>query len=211
MNSNKNTGRLRGKGSSVPAAAPYDFTAIAAENLDKTCEVCGDAYDPDPTPRILGFSYFNPNPRGCVTGDCVKRAIVVASGKDYHDLELFMRRNKVRKDLAYNYKSNFEHIIALLGGVKISMSVPAGTRRWHVNSINKVMGLYPHISYCMSVSKHLIGVRDQTIFDLFDDRVRDKGIYTLFLFGATSEEAAEIQARCSRGDGASGSPRRIRL
>lgn len=189
----------------------YNFADIMNKNLDKTFEICGEDFDVEPDGCTLGFSYFNPNPRGSITGDCVKRAIVVATGKDYHELELFMNRNKVRKDLAYNFKENFEHSIELLGGVKLSMTVPAGTRRWHVNSINKVMSDYPHINYCMRVNKHLIGVRGQTIFDLFDDRVRDKGIHNLFIFGATPEEAAEIQARCAQGDGKVNTSRRFYL
>ena len=189
----------------------YNFTDIMNKNLKETELRCGEDFDTEPDDHTLGFRYFNPNPRGSVTGDCVKRAIVVATGKDYHELELFMNRNKIDKKRPYNFKENFEHSIELLGGVKISMAVPAGSRRWHVNSINKVMSDYPHINYCMRVSKHLIGVRDQFIFDLFDDRIRDKGIYNLFIFGATPEEAAEIQARCVQGDGKVNTTRRFYL
>lgn len=189
----------------------YNFTDIMNKNLEETELRCGEDFDTEPDDHTLGFRYFNPNPRGSITGDCVKRAIVVATGKDYHELELFMNRNKIDKKRPYNFKENFEHSIELLGGVKISMAVPAGTRRWHVNSINKIMSDYPHINYCMRVSKHLIGVRDQFIFDLFDDRVRDKGIYNLFLFGATPEETAEIQARCAQGDGKVNTTRRFYL
>ena len=189
----------------------YNFTDIMNKNLEETELRCGEDFDTEPDDRTLGFRYFNPNPRGSITGDCVKRAIVVATGKDYHELELFMNRNKIDKKRPYNFKENFEHSIELLGGVKISMAVPAGSRRWHVNSINKVMSDYPHINYCMRVSKHLIGVRDQFIFDLFDDRIRDKGIYNLFIFGATPEEVAEIQARCAQGDGKVNTTRRFYL
>ena len=189
----------------------YNFTDIMNKNLEETELRCGEDFDTEPDDHTLGFRYFNPNPRGSITGDCVKRAIVVATGKDYHELELFMNRNKIDKKRPYNFKENFEHSIELLGGVKISMAVPAGSRRWHVNSINKVMSDYPHINYCMRVSKHLIGVRNQFIFDLFDDRIRDKGIYNLFIFGATPEEAAEIQARCAQGDGKVNTARRFYL
>ena len=189
----------------------YNFTDIMNKNLEETELRCGEDFDTEPDDHTLGFRYFNPNPRGSITGDCVKRAIVVATGKDYHELELFMNRNKIDKKRPYNFKENFEHSIELLGGVKISMAVPAGSRRWHVNSINKIMSDYPHINYCMRVSKHLIGVRDQFIFDLFDDRIRDKGIYNLFIFGATPEEVAEIQARCAQGDGKVNTARRFYL
>ena len=149
----------------------------------------------------LGYGYFNPNPRGSITGDCVKRAIVVATGKDYHELEVMMNRTKVKKSEPYNYKPNYENTIKLLGGTKIKMSVPKGTNRWHVTTIGKVMNKYPHVNYVLAVSKHLIGVRDKTIYDLYDDRPRDKGIYIMYIFGATAKEARDIQLACSKGNG----------
>ena len=177
----------------------YNFKEILENNEELTyCEL-GDNFSAEVTPEVLGFSYFNPNPRGSVTGDCVKRAIVVATGMDYRELELFMNRNKVDKSLPYNNQKNYENVIKLLGGQCIKMSVPAGTNRWHVNTINDIMHYYPHISYVLQVSKHLIGVREETIFDLFDDRPRDKGIYKMFLFGATESEIKEIQEQCSKG------------
>ena len=148
----------------------------------------------------LDYEYYNPNPRGKIVGDCVKRAIVVASGIDYCDLELFMRRNKVDKSQPFNFKDNYERVIDLLGGKKINMNVPAGRDRWHVNTINSIMCSYPHISYVLRVSKHLIGVKDMTIYDTFDDRLRDKGIYVMWIFNATEEETKEIQERCSEGN-----------
>lgn len=177
----------------------YNFRDIMNKNLEKTEFACSEDFDIEPSETTLGFSFFNPNPRGSVTGDCVKRAIVVATGMDYKELELFMNRNKVDKSAPYNNQKNYENVIKLLGGKCIKMSVPAGTNRWHVNTINDIMHYYPHISYVLQVSKHLIGVREETIFDLFDDRGRDKGIYKMFLFGATESEIKEIQQQCSKG------------
>lgn len=100
----------------------YNFIDIINKNLDETYEVCGEGFDVVPDKYALGFSYFNPNPRGGVTGDCIERVVVVvvvvATGKDYRELELFMNLNKVDKKRSYNFKENFEHSIELLGGVK---------------------------------------------------------------------------------------------
>lgn len=178
----------------------YNFKEILKDNEELTYCKLGDNFSSEATPEVLGFSYFNPNPRNCIVGDCVKRAIVVATGKDYKEVETFMNKNKVHKDRPYNDGDNFKHCIELLGGIKINMNVPKGTNRWHVTTINKVMHNYPNINYCISVSKHLIGVRDQVIYDLYDDRIRDKGIYNLFLFGASDKEIKEIQEICSRGN-----------
>ena len=180
----------------------YDFNRIKMENYEETWDILDKAhhvFNEEADSDCLGFCYFNPNPRGAITGDCVKRAIVVAANIDYKELELMMNRNKVNKKEAYNHQPNYEHVIDLLGGKKIKMSVPAGMNRWHLTTINRVMHDYPHISYVLQVSKHLVGVRDETIFDLYDDRLRDKGIYKMFVFGATDEEIEKIQAICSQG------------
>ena len=180
----------------------YDFDLIKYENEAETEAMLERSpYDfvSYPTADMLGFCFFNPNIRGARTGDCVKRAIAVAANIDYAELELFMNRNKVNKKEPYNYQPNYEHVIDLLGGKKIKMQVPAGKDRWHVNTIRRVMGNYPHLSYVLQVSKHLIGVRDETIFDLADDRSRNKGIYKMFVFGATEEELNAIQLACSAG------------
>lgn len=150
---------------------------------------------------MLDFIPFNPNPRGCITGDCVKRAIVVAADIDYKELELMMRRNKVVKDQPYNDTRNFSHIIDLLGGKAIKMNPPKGRLRWTANSIAKIVHQYPACGYVLQVSHHLIGIKDETIYDLTDDRRYDKGIYKMWVFGANKEELADIQQQCSEGAG----------
>lgn len=184
----------------------YNFEQIREENWEETFfELTDDdgcykvsGYGMEPNRELPGYCFFNPNPRGCRTGDCVKRAIVVATGKDYKELELFMNRNKVVKD-AYNNQKNYEHVIDLLGGKKIKMSVPAGKDRWHVTDVGHFLKDHPNITAVLQVSKHLIGVRNNIIYDLYDDRRNDKGIYKMFLFGATDEEINQIQAEASLG------------
>lgn len=150
---------------------------------------------------MLNYCYYNPNIRGAITGDCVKRAIVVAADIDYRELELMMRRNKVNKERPFNDIANYEHIIDMLGGKTVKMKTPAMMDTWHVNTIDKVMHAYPHVSFILRVSHHLIGVKDGTIYDLFDDRPRDKSIYKMWIFGATEEEHKQIQEQCSKGPG----------
>lgn len=149
---------------------------------------------------MLNFELYNPNCRGKITGDCCKRAIQVATEMDYHELEVFMNRNKVVKSQPYNYGKNYEHVINLLGGKTIKMSVPSGKLRWHVNTIDKVMSKYSNVKYVLRVSKHMIGIKHGTIYDTFDDRRRNKGIYKMWVFNATPEQVYRIQRECSLGD-----------
>ena len=61
--------------------------------------------------NLLDYCYFNPNTRKKTVADCVKRAIVVATGIDYRELELDMNRKKKKKELPYNAKTNYENYI----------------------------------------------------------------------------------------------------
>lgn len=184
----------------------YNFNQIKEDFISRDDDIINnldnsEKYDFHPSDECFDYCYFNPNPRGAETGDCVKRAIVVATGKDYKELELDMNRNKRVKSERYNYRTNYTHYIEdILHGKYINMSVPKGRAKWHVNTIKKIIGEYPDLTAILVVSHHLIGIRDNTIFDLFDDRPRDKGIYKMYLFGVTDLEAAKIQSLVSEGD-----------
>lgn len=150
---------------------------------------------------MLDYCYFNPHPKKLNVPDCVKRAIVVVTGADYHELTLDMNRKKKDKSRPFNDNTNYKnYIINYLGGVKIKMSVPKGTSRWDVNSIDNVMKQYPNVKYILRVAKHLIGVKNNTIYDTFDDREYNKSIYEMWLFGASEEECNEIQEKVTKGN-----------
>lgn len=149
----------------------------------------------------LDYKFFNPNPRGKIVGDCVKRAIVVATGKDYKDVELEMNRTKKVKSEPYNSKVNYVNYLENVLGLKpIKMTIKPCNKRWHVSTIDDVMKDFPKMSYIMCVSKHLIGVKNRTIYDLGDDRIRDKGIYKIWLVNATPNEWRTIQFLLGDGD-----------
>lgn len=149
----------------------------------------------------MEFEYFNPNPRGKWTTDCVKRAIVAVTGIDYLELEKDMNRKKVVKDALYKDNRNWKpYIMNYMGFKKVNTSVPKGTKRWTVHSIERIMKNYPNINYILHVSKHLIGIRNNTIYDLVDDRKYNKCIYELFLYSANDEEVNKIQEEISKGD-----------
>lgn len=145
---------------------------------------------------MFDYKYFNPNPRGAIVGDCVKRAIVVATGIDYHKLEVDMNKMRSHKGLAYNYKKNWEpYIIKFLGAKKIGYVTPRGASSWHVSTIDRVLRDYPHLTFILNVARHLIGIKDNTIYDLFDDNDRDKMVFNVYVFGGTDKEVAEIKYR----------------
>ena len=59
------------------------------------------------------FEYYNPHPKGLTgVGDCVKRAICLASGIDYHDVAIMLNRfRKVSKTTVYNDNKNWKMFV----------------------------------------------------------------------------------------------------
>lgn len=151
---------------------------------------------------MFSYRYFNPNPRGAVTGDCVKRAIVVATGMDYRELEKSMNANKRNKELAYNCRKNWEHYLRVhLKFTKIGYVTPAKTNTWHVTTIDKVLGDYPHLTFVLRVTKHLIGIKNNTIYDLDSNFERDKMVFNVWVCpAATQQELDEIKFRLNNDE-----------
>nr|DAH56645.1 MAG TPA: hypothetical protein [Caudoviricetes sp.] len=134
-------------------------------------------------------------------GDCAIRAVAIATQTDYLEVyNAFKKLNGGKSCRDGTPKVVDKKYLTQVGAVKINMNVPAGKARWHVTTIDKVMGKYPHIRYVLQVSKHLIAGQGDTIYDIFDDRPRDKGIYVMWLTNATQREAKEIQSKVALGD-----------
>ena len=94
----------------------------------------------DPRTGRLQFVKFNPHPKKLNVGDCVKRAIVVVTGLDYHELALDMNRKRVKPYEPFNMKVNWQpYVEKILGGKKIKTNVPAGRSRWNIENIGTVM------------------------------------------------------------------------
>lgn len=160
-----------------------------------------DDFKPARHDSEFAYCRFNPNPRNKVTSDCVKRAIVVASGIAYKELELDMNRNKRIKTEPYNDKRNYEpYITQTLGGKGIGCNVPIGRKRWTTQSIAKVLQRYKSRNFILRVSHHLIGIRQGVLYDLNDIRSSEKAVYKIYVFGATEKELTEIKTILQQGD-----------
>lgn len=43
------------------------------------------------------YTFMNPHPKGCLVGDCVKRALTIATGEDYR--EVSRQLNRIKREL----------------------------------------------------------------------------------------------------------------
>lgn len=154
----------------------------------------------DPNLTTLRYKFFNPNPRGARVNDCVKRAIVVVTDKDYHEVEVEMNRLKVRKNEPYNYHHNYiNYIERHLKLAWLNVNPDYGKPRWHVSTVGEALEGFEHLRFILRVSKHLIGVKNHTILDTFDGRLRDKAIYKIWVSGANEKELSILQKRLKGG------------
>lgn len=105
------------------------------------------------------FRYTNPHPQGLRVGDCVKRACVLASGIDYHDIAIMLNRyrkisgaKKFNSD--YNWRDFIENV--LLGQDMGNLQYANHGHRYKVSEYAKHnQGYGRAIVQC---SKHLVAI-----------------------------------------------------
>lgn len=104
------------------------------------------------------FKYNNPHPKGKRVGDCVKRAITLASGKDYMEVQRDLNKfKKITKSSVFNDPKNYKYYIEnILNGKKITFQAEKGKSRmtgW-LFAIDHPTGTYilrmaGHLSCCI--------------------------------------------------------------
>lgn len=120
------------------------------------------------------FKYFNPNPSGKETGDCVVRAVAKAlwiSWENAFDLlssearKLFVMAdsNEAYRSLLYSEPFCFK---------RIGVSNAKGSKRPTVKSFCKS---HPQGTYILELANHLVTVEDGDYYDIWD--CGDKCLY----------------------------------
>lgn len=64
------------------------------------------------------YRFFNANPKGRITGDCVTRAITKATGKDYNDVVMDLARIHVETGYDGETKEGYSRLLEEYGWVK---------------------------------------------------------------------------------------------
>lgn len=120
------------------------------------------------------FINFNANPKGCRVGDCVKRALCVASQIDYNEIKRELNRyKKITHCEKFNNTKNWKpYVEKVLKGEKMSFPAIAGKPRMNGHTFAKT---YKKGRYILRMSKHLVACVDGYIIDEWDSR--DKCVY----------------------------------
>jgi len=115
------------------------------------------------------FLFNNPHPNGTLTTDCVKRAITIASGRDYNDVKNQLNRyKKITKAKVFNDNKNWIPFVEKeLSGEKLS-----GYFRMKIGEFAK-LGL--HGNYIASCKGHIVCIKDGMVNDTWNSSFKAIG------------------------------------
>lgn len=123
------------------------------------------------------YMYYNAHPKQLLVGDCVKRAITLASGMDYMEVQRELNRyKKVTGAKAFNTDYNpHKYVENVLHGVKLSFPAEAGKKRMNGE---KFCVAYPKGRYILNMAGHWSCCIDGIIYDTWD--CSEKCVYTAY-------------------------------
>ena len=124
------------------------------------------------------YKFMNPHPQGKRVGDCVKRAITIATGRDYKEVSLELNRyKKVHGADSFNdWERNVKpYITEVLHGVKMSFPAVKGEPRMNGERFCKA---YPNGTYILQMAGHNSCCKDGVIYDTWD--CSEKCVYTAY-------------------------------
>lgn len=108
------------------------------------------------------FQYTNPHPQGCLVGDCVKRAITIATGTDYNQVSLELNRHKkLTGAKVFNENKNWESYVTKVAKAK-KVTGWANTKVGEFCKQNKTG------RFILSIRKHVVAVVDGKILDTWN-------------------------------------------
>ena len=123
------------------------------------------------------YNYSNPHPLKKSVGDCVKRAIVHATGMGYKEVSLELNRHKKESGArVYNQDLNWESYVEKnYRAIKMSFPASKGVPRMNGHRFTEA---YPKGNYVLRMANHLVACVDGVILDTWD--CREKCVYSAY-------------------------------
>ncbi len=125
------------------------------------------------------YKFFNAHPKGLRVKDCVKRALTVATGEDY--MEIQRQLNRLKRELgAEHYNDNvvWKKFISNKGWKEFTFQAVKGQKRMNGESFCES---YPKGTYVLSMAGHLSVCKDGVIYDTWN--CSQKCVYKAWLVG----------------------------
>lgn len=123
------------------------------------------------------YVYLNLNPKGKLTGDCVKRAISKAANMDYMEVSRELNRyKKVTGAKSFNSDYNpHKYVENVLKGEKLSFPAVKGQKRMNGERFCEA---FPKGSYILNMAGHWSCCVGGIIYDTWD--CSEKCVYTAY-------------------------------
>ena len=124
------------------------------------------------------YKFCNPHPQGKFVGDCVKRAITIATGKDYKEISRELNRFKKlhNADSFNDWRRNVEpYLKERLNAVKMSFPAVKGNPRMNGTRFCEE---YPNGTYILQMANHVVCCKDGILYDTWD--CSEKCVYTAY-------------------------------
>ena len=107
------------------------------------------------------YKYYNPHPKGAFTDDCVKRAIVVVTGRDYASVHRDLNEYKrVTGAKAFNSVKNLRYVEDVLKAKRIPLD--------NQPTAEEFCEKYPRGRYILDMDEHWSASVDGCIYDTWD-------------------------------------------
>lgn len=113
------------------------------------------------------FKFSNPHPTGKLTNDCVIRAIVHATDKNYFEASADVKRfKKVTKESSYTSRKHVKRYIEeALNAKKISFPAEKGCPRMNGRRFAET---YKTGTYILNMAGHVVTCKDGVILDTWN-------------------------------------------
>lgn len=125
------------------------------------------------------YKFFNAHPKGLRVTDCVKRALTVATGEDY--MEIQRQLNRLKRELGvehYNDNVVWKKFISNKGWKEFTFQAVKGQKRMNGESFCES---YPKGTYVLSMAGHLSVCKNGVIYDTWN--CSQKCVYKAWLVG----------------------------
>lgn len=140
----------------------------------------------------MSFVFKNPHPEALRVGDCIKRAIVISTRINYHDVQVMLNRfKKVCKHPNDYWKEFIEDV---LGGVKHygDMQHECFGHRFTVKEFSEWTEFRGRTAI-LRCSKHLVCTEGGNYYDTWDSG--DKGVYIAWWIKDYDEVVERIRTK----------------
>lgn len=152
------------------------------------------------------YRYYNANPKGLLTDDCVKRAIATVTGMEYAAVQRELNRYKrVSGAESFNSIRNLRYVEAVLGAEKIDLEGNVTGEAFCRE--------HPHGRYILSMEAHWTACIDGVIYDVWD--CSGNSVNAVYVFRGESYRAPDLTRQvlryCCTSEGISATETRIRI